>query len=499
MPVQVESTEATRYLEDHELTALQQLADNLKSEEGFLVAGKFESKAKKLHGTEIDGILILVDLVLVIEMKQRYAKRIELYHLDDNMYVYRPDSTAPKSQRNPLTRLAYTCRDIRSRLIQNYGVDPKFPVFSAFVAYPSGPPFTLCAGEKRIERGVAQSLEAAVGQIDDIQFMVDETRQFLRLRQPNYPLTRAQQRELHHLKNGVLDSVTRLRVDTNVIGDFHMTTTPVMEEPEIKMDLFEGEELLTESPVWIKRYQRDMLLPRKQQQQETLLTLRESFALDQLHGHRSIPIYRTKIDDGGKYVYVVLRREPGQFLHEYMTKSRPVAERLRILSDILEGLDHIHSIRENNRTALYRDLRPQTVFVTARGDAQLFNFDCCRLPTQVTVQGKAQRRAALWRDYAAPELLEGQTDHITTATDIYSWSVLAYEMLTGQVPYTNARKQARGDFNTLDTFDHISISSALSNLIEQGLQPIPDIRPTIAEIRVALQREQGAQHHAVGE
>ncbi|MCL4299798.1 MAG: hypothetical protein KJ077_28950, partial [Anaerolineae bacterium] len=136
-------------------------------------------------------------------------------------------------------------------------------------------------------------------------------------------------------------------------------------------------------------------------------------------------------------IYITLKREPGNFLRGLMEMGRlSWRDQLFILCDILLGLDHIHSHKEGTRTALYRDLRPESIFVTKEGRAQLFNFDCTRLPSRITVLKQARGRAQRWQAYASFELLNAQQpEQVSTPTDV--------QLLSLKTKIRHYRSQAR--------------------------------------------------------
>ncbi|MCU0493971.1 MAG: protein kinase, partial [Chloroflexaceae bacterium] len=268
-------------------------------------------------------------------------------------------------------------------------------------------------------------------------------------------------------------------------GVYTLTMPAVAQEPGVS--LYRGEDRETQDIVWVKAYQRDMLATGSTRDVDKLVLLRDAVALRHLRGHRSIPEYLVRDDTGGEVVYVVLRREAGQFLRWHMERDNlSLATRLAILTQLLDGLAHIHAHRDGNRTALYRDLRPESVFVTSSGVVQLFNFDCSRLPAAATTHEYARQKAALWQAYASYELRNGTPDQIGPPTDVYSWGVVAYELLTGMLPYPDKKAQARGEFTAL-VAANLALPAALVAQIEQCLRLDADQRPTIAALHHALE------------
>ncbi|MHB8753004.1 MAG: hypothetical protein ACYDBJ_27920, partial [Aggregatilineales bacterium] len=77
---------------------------------------------------------------------------------------------------------------------------------------------------------------------------------------------------------------------------------------------------------------------------------------------------------------------------------------------------------------------------------------------------------------------------IGPATDVFSWGVVAYELLTVKLPYTDENKLANGKFVSLANFT-LSISDELQMAIEQALSPVEDERPQLSDLRAAITAE----------
>jgi hypothetical protein len=472
-------TEITRHLQEHERTVLAHLLDVLSQsgEEGYLIPGHFEAAERQLQGKEIDGILILPDLVLLLELKSRYAERIDLWDLKGPMRVWRDGS--PAAEANPLTGLWYVSTVIRTRVKE---ANPDSKVYPVLIADAYGRPLDLRVGQLERPWGVAEG--AAACKPENVAELVQEIRNSLGFSSP-YPLRQDKRLQLEQLAKAVYGNIRPVPQATRRVGDFILEHGPAFEEPEFIV--FEGKEMDTLQPVWVKEYRRDMLATGKWAKLDRVLVLRDAVALANLGDHPNLARYKTKIDMGDR-LYVVLKREPGWFLRGRMESGQlTLEEKLHILSDLLVGLAHVHSHKEGNRTALYRDLRPESVFITEDGRAQLFNFDCTRLPSRSTAFEQARGRAQRWRAYASYELLNAEVpEQVNTPTDIYSWGVVAYELLTGQLPYTDEAKAAHGSFTSLAQYQ-LSIPQPLQILIEQALSPISGKRPSLGQLRAAIQ------------
>jgi eukaryotic-like serine/threonine-protein kinase len=104
-----------------------------------------------------------------------------------------------------------------------------------------------------------------------------------------------------------------------------------------------------------------------------------------------------------------------------------------ILLQVLAALDHAH-----RKGIVHRDIKPENVMLTPDGVAKVADFGLARAyaegrTTQAgNVTGTVQ--------YLAPEQLQGEP--ADPRTDLYSVGVVAYELLTGRVPFDGETQMA---------------------------------------------------------
>ena len=130
--------------------------------------------------------------------------------------------------------------------------------------------------------------------------------------------------------------------------------------------------------------------------------------------------------------YLVMELLDGQPLDECLVRGCKAEEAALIVSQIAKGLGVAH--REG---ILHRDLKPANVFLTRDDEGaplvKLLDFGIARLmmgPLQsITVQGVIVGSPA----YMSPEHVQG--DPLDARADVWSLGVLAFETLTGQLPF----------------------------------------------------------------
>lgn len=138
-----------------------------------------------------------------------------------------------------------------------------------------------------------------------------------------------------------------------------------------------------------------------------------------------ITTYETDEDVCGPYI--VMERLQGQSLREVMNSgalSTPLAA-VKIAAQLADALYYLHEIG-----ILHRDIKPPNVFVSVNGHVKIFDFGIARggafgLTRAGDVIGTP--------NYMAPEQILAKP--VDERTDIYSFGVLLFEMLTLSLPY----------------------------------------------------------------
>jgi len=131
------------------------------------------------------------------------------------------------------------------------------------------------------------------------------------------------------------------------------------------------------------------------------------------------------------YLYVVTEFVDGQTLTQWMIdNSKPDLETVRgIVEQIAKGLQAFHRLE-----MLHQDLRPDNIMIDKTGTTKIIDFGSVRVAGITDdandygpghILGTAQ--------YAAPEYFLGEGG--SQRSDIFSLGVIAYQMLSGGLPY----------------------------------------------------------------
>lgn len=131
------------------------------------------------------------------------------------------------------------------------------------------------------------------------------------------------------------------------------------------------------------------------------------------------------------YVYIVTEFIDGQTLVQWMTDNpRPDLETVRgIIDQLARGLSAFH-----RQEMLHQDLRPANVIIDSTGTVKIIDFGSTRVAGIMEMTTSiAQENLLGTAQYSAPEYFLGESG--TSRSDLFSLGVIAYQMLTGRLPY----------------------------------------------------------------
>jgi eukaryotic-like serine/threonine-protein kinase len=132
-----------------------------------------------------------------------------------------------------------------------------------------------------------------------------------------------------------------------------------------------------------------------------------------------------------RHLYYVTEFVEGQSLRQWMhDHPHPELERVRgFVEQIAKGLRAFH-----RKEIIHRDLKPENILVDKFGTARIIDFGSTRVAgLEETASPVAQPELVGTAGYTAPEYHLGERP--TNRSDIYSLGVVAYELLTGRLPY----------------------------------------------------------------
>lgn len=167
------------------------------------------------------------------------------------------------------------------------------------------------------------------------------------------------------------------------------------------------------------------------------------------------------VDDSDEYQILVTEVIIGPTLKTYIQENHPLAieEVVSLSRMILDGIGHAH-----DSGIIHRDIKPQNILLNEQNDVKITDFGIAKAMSETRMTETNQVMGSV--QYISPEQAKGQsTDE---RTDIYSFGIVLYEMLAGDVPYHG--------------------ETPVSIAIKQISEPMPDILDIRPDVPVALQR-----------
>lgn len=139
-----------------------------------------------------------------------------------------------------------------------------------------------------------------------------------------------------------------------------------------------------------------------------------------------------RIIDGGTTAdglpYFVMDYVQGEHIDKYCASRRfSVDQKLRLFIQVCNAVQYLHSHR-----IIHRDLKPPNIVVTGNGNVKLLDFGIAKALAPSST-GNTKTTRVMTPGYASPEQITGHG--VTTASDVYSLSVLLCELLTGSRPF----------------------------------------------------------------
>lgn len=153
---------------------------------------------------------------------------------------------------------------------------------------------------------------------------------------------------------------------------------------------------------------------------------REAEAIGRLNHPNIVQVYDLGEADGRLYMAMELLE--GEDLRHLIERRVEIAlaDRVRILHEICDGLGYAHS-----RGVVHRDIKPANILVTSSGRVKILDFGLARVATRQTIT----RRGVILGtpDYMSPEQAMGTP--VDPRSDIFSAGGVFYEFLTLQKPF----------------------------------------------------------------
>ena len=141
--------------------------------------------------------------------------------------------------------------------------------------------------------------------------------------------------------------------------------------------------------------------------------------------------------DANGLLYYVMPNVSGQSLRDRLERERmlPVAEAVRIASEVAGALEHAH-----RQGIVHRDIKPDNIMFQD-GHALVADFGIGKAVSDVRSETLTDTGMSIGTPaYMSPEQASGEA--VDARSDIYSLGCVLYEMLVGEAPFTGPSVQA---------------------------------------------------------
>jgi len=201
--------------------------------------------------------------------------------------------------------------------------------------------------------------------------------------------------------------------------------------------------------------------------------MREARAAAALDHPNAIAIFDVGMVDGSSFI--AMEFIEGKTLRAFVgDKAVPMKQRFRWLVDTARALAAAH-----DRGLVHRDIKPENIMVRDDGVVKVLDFGIARrtrAPVDAlastagfsveTLSGKGLLVGT--PHYMSPEQMRGET--VTSSADIFSWGVVAYELLSGTLPWNTSS-------NAIEL-----VSQILSSTTDPVGMRVPDLPPAVAAL-----------------
>ena len=180
------------------------------------------------------------------------------------------------------------------------------------------------------------------------------------------------------------------------------------------------------------------------------------------------------VEQQGDLAYIAMEYVDGPTLDHLLSQGAPLepGRMFGILGQTANALDYAHG-----KGIVHRDIKPANIMIAADGSAKITDFGIAKITAseQFTMTGSIVGTP----HYMSPEQVQGQP--VDGRSDQFSLAVIAFEMLTGEKPYTGEHLttvvyKIVAEEPPLPHRINPSLSGQIENVLRKGLAKKPEGR-----------------------
>ncbi len=203
------------------------------------------------------------------------------------------------------------------------------------------------------------------------------------------------------------------------------------------------------------------------------LFLHEEWVAKRLQSPHLIKV--CNIDRKRTFLYTVVEYVQGQSLKQWMSDNpKPSLIQVRgTINQISRGLRAMHRLE-----MIHQDLKPDNILLDEFNTLKIIDFGSTKIAGLAEIKSVIEHNEIVGTaNYSAPEYFKGESG--TNRSDIYSLGVIAYEMLTGKLPYgeISVERAAKKKFNYISAKQYNPmVPDWIDVCLQKAVHPKPEKR-----------------------
>lgn len=214
--------------------------------------------------------------------------------------------------------------------------------------------------------------------------------------------------------------------------------------------------------------------------------------------HPNIVTIHDVVAEDGSLPFIAMEYVQGSNLEELIRAGQalPLDFVVDTVTQIASGLDYAHA-----KGVIHRDIKPANILINQEEKVKITDFGIAQF---FSTESSGDEKVMGTPSYVSPEqIIRMPTDH---RSDIYSFGVVAYEMITGHLPFkgkdvTDLAKQIAYEPHTPPTDYLKTLPTLVANVLDKALHKHPEFRHQSAgelaeDLRAAVEASTPAESGA---